>query len=74
MGGFFMSLDMNLLFNGQQGMDPEYGSPEHNFLLACTFEQPELWAEFDDMDDSEVEAIVDNLVRLGWGFEFVTLH
>lgn len=66
--------DFNLHFNGKQGMDPEYGSMEHNFLLACTFETPELWKEFDEMETNEMLAIVDNLISLGWGFEFVTLH
>ena len=66
--------DVNLHFNGKKGMDPEYGSTEHFFLLACTLDAPELWAEFDSMEESEMREIVQNLISLGWGFEFVTLH
>lgn len=66
--------DVNLHFNGKQGTDPEYGSTEHQFLLACTYEAPELWAEFDGMPEEEMRSIVQSLISLGWGFEFVTLH
>lgn len=65
---------MNLVFNGMCGREPEYGSTEHLFVLACTYEVPELWAEFNDMSEDEVRQIVRSLIHLGWGFEFVTLH
>lgn len=66
--------DVNLHFNGREGTPPEYGSTEYFFLLACTIDAPELWAQFDNIEESEMKAIVHSLISLGWGFEFVTLH
>lgn len=65
---------MHLLFNGTCGKPPEAGSDEHLFLVACTSEVPELWEYFNSMKDEEVDCIVGELQRMGWGFSFVTLH
>lgn len=65
---------MYLHYTGKRGDLPEYGSDEHLFLIACTHETPELWEMFASMTEKEVQAIVNSLCSLGWGFYFVTVH
>jgi hypothetical protein len=65
---------MHLVFNGICGNPPELGSDEHLFLVACSTELPELWEYFDGMEEDDVASIVEALQRMGWGFQYITLH
>lgn len=65
---------MHLHFSGKQGLEPEFGSDEHLFLVACSSSDPKTWSLLHGLSEEEVKVVVSNLQRMGWGFFFVTLH
>jgi hypothetical protein len=64
---------MDLRFNGSTGKSPEPESKEELFLVACCIEDRRIWRDVVSLSADEIHEAIENLQRLGWGFELVTL-
>jgi len=64
----------NLIFNGRVGYYPDPGTLESFFLAGCSSEDPQVWRYLSRLSKSEVDAIIEHLIHMGWGFEWVTIH
>lgn len=65
---------MDLRFNGRIGRAPDPQSTEALFLAACCAEDRRVWRALCDHKAWEIREAIETLQRLGWGFEWVTVH
>ena len=64
----------SLIFTGKTGYLPEPGTIEFIFLEGCAKENRKVWEYLSRCSKGEIEATIEHLQRLGWGFEWVTLQ